>query len=72
MSEHIVALQGPSPWQITSSALRCYREAEDRAVHDVGQVMLQLMKKNAIVVGAIRRPVRGSAAAEASAIPPNK
>ena len=48
------------------------REAQERAVHEVGAVMQQLMKKNAIVVGAVRRPVRGSAAAEAALQPPNK
>lgn len=60
-------------WRLRTSSTLCrHREAEERAVHDVGQIMLQLMKKNAIVIGAIRRPVRGSAAAVASAIPPNK
>lgn len=44
--------------------------AQEKSLHDVGQVMQQLMTKNAFVVGAVRRPVRGSKAAEAAAQPP--
>ena len=46
------------------------KEAQEKSLHDVGQVMQQLMTKNAFVVGAVRRPVRGSKAAEAAAQPP--
>lgn len=41
-------------------------------VPDVARALQKLMSKGAIVVGAIRRPPRGSAAEEAAALPPNR
>lgn len=58
------------PLQLLLQLLPFLKEAQEKSVHDVGQVMMQLMKKNAFVVGAVRRPVRGSKAAEAAAQPP--
>ena len=58
------------PLELLLQLLRVLRDAQEKAMHDVAQVMLQLMKSNAFVVGAVRRPVRGSKAAEAAAQPP--
>ena len=41
-------------------------------VPDIARALQKLMSKGAIVVGAIRRPPRGSAAEEAAALPPNR
>lgn len=58
------------PLELLLQLLHMLKEAQEKSVHDAAQVMLQLMKQNAFVVGAVRRPVRGSKAAEAAAQPP--
>jgi len=60
------------PLEVLQQLLNLAKEAHSKMVHDVVRVLRQLMQKNAFVVGAVRRPPRDSAAADAAAQPPSR
>ena len=60
------------PMELLHQLLEVVKEAHAMPQCDVLQVVRQLMIKKAFVVGAVRRPPRGSAADEASLQPPNR
>lgn len=60
------------PLELLHQLLDIVKEAHAKLACDVVQVVAQLMRKKAFVVGAIRRPPRDSPADEASLQPPNR
>lgn len=60
------------PLELLHQLLDIVKEAHAMLLSDVMQVLTQLMHKRAFVVGAVRRPPRGSAADEAALEPPNR
>lgn len=60
------------PLELLHQLLDIVKEAHAKLPCDVVQVVAQLMRKKAFVVGAIRRPPRDSTADEASQQPPNR
>ena len=60
------------PLELLHQLLDIVREAHAKLPCDVVQIVAQLMRKKAFVVGAIRRPPRDSAADAASQQPPNR
>ena len=60
------------PLELLHQLLDIVKDAHAKLPCDVVQVVAQLMRKKAFVVGAFRRPPRDSAADEASLQPPNR